>query len=391
MTTTLPHLGQQTLTLQQPRSLVFGAGCSAQCPDDLTRLGLHRILLICTPPVLKLARPLQEAMVSRGMQCLIDESIEDEPSISDFQRILANARSQAIDAVIGLGGGSVLDVAKLVAALLDSEQAVEDVIGIGRLQSRNIHLTCIPTTAGTGSEVSPNAILLDEKDLLKKGIISPTLVPDAAYVDPDLTLSVPPEITSSTGLDALTHCIEAYANRYSHPMVDLFAIKGIELISKHLEIAYRHGDNQAARSALALGSLYGGLCLGPVNTGAVHALAYPLGGTYKVPHGASNALLLPAVLEFNLPAAPDRYAQIALAMGCEAGSTDLETARHGVEHLRHLAQRCGNLSSLSKWGVPQDAIETLAESALTVTRLLKNNPRTLTLDDAIGIYQSVFE
>lgn len=391
MSTTLPHLGQKTLSLQQPRSLVFGSGCAAQCLDELVRFGLHRIGLISTPPVQKHAQSLQATIAEQGMQCFINDTLASEPTLTDCQAILEQARTQAIDAVVGLGGGSVLDVAKLVAALLHSEQTIEDVIGIGRLQDRKTHLTCIPTTAGTGSEVSPNAILLDEKDRLKKGAISPYLIPDAAFVDPDLTMSVPPDVTAATGLDALTHCIEAYANRFAHPMTDLYALKGIELISKHLETAYRHGDNQDAREALALGSLYGGLCLGPVNTGAIHALAYPLGGTYKVPHGASNALLLPAVLSFNLTAAPDRYAQIALAMGCEAGATDLETAQNGVEHLRHLAQCCGNLSTLSQWGVPKNAIETLAESALTVTRLLKNNPRTVTLADAIDIYQSVFE
>lgn len=391
MTGTLPNLGQKMLHLKQPRSIVFGCGCVSQCLEDLIDRQLHRVFLICAPQLLDQIHPIQEAIAAQGMHLVIDDSLIKEPTISDFHRVLDHARKQAVDAVIGMGGGSVLDLAKLVAALLDNPQPIHDIIGINRLQGRKTHLICIPTTAGTGSEVSPNAILLDETDHLKKGAISPWLVPDAAYVDPDLTRSVPPAVTSSTGLDALTHCIEAYANRFAHPMIDLYALKGIELISSNLEIAYRDGDNQAARGALALGSLYGGLCLGPVNTGAVHALAYPLGGTFKVPHGISNALLLPSVLEFNLPAAPDRYAQIALAMGCDSGSSDLETARHGIAHIRDLAQRCGCLPSLSQWDIPQDAIEPMAKSAMTVTRLLKNNPRTLTLDDAISIYQSVFD
>ena len=391
MTGTLAHVGQKMLHLKQPQSIVFGCGCLSQCLEDFKERQLHRLFLVCAPQLLDQIHPLQEAITTQGMHLIIDDSLVNEPDISDLQRVLGHAREQSVDIVIGLGGGSVLDVAKLVAALLDSPQTIHDVIGINRLQARKTSLICIPTTAGTGSEVSPNAILLDETDHLKKGVISPWLVPDAAYVDPNLTFSVPPAVTSSTGLDALTHCIEAYANRFAHPIIDLYALKGIELISSNLESAYRDGDNQAAREALALGSLYGGLCLGPVNTGAVHALAYPLGGTYKVPHGISNALLLPSVLEFNLPAAPERYAQIALSMGCKSGSSDLETARHGIAHLRDLAQRCGCLPSLSQWGIPQDAIESMAQSALSVTRLLKNNPRTLTYDDAIRIYQSVFD
>src|SRR5262249_48336492 len=161
-----------------------------------------------------------------------------------------------------------------------------------------LFLVCLPTTAGTGSEVSPNAILLDEADQLKKGVVSPYLVPDAAYVDPQLTRSVPPSVTAATGLDALTHCIEAYANKFAHPAVDLYALQGVGIIAQNLLRAVRNGGDMEARTELSLGSFYGGLCLGPVNTAAVHALAYPLGGQFHVAHGVSNAVLLPHVIRF---------------------------------------------------------------------------------------------
>jgi alcohol dehydrogenase class IV len=290
--------------------------------------------------------------------------------------------------VVGFGGGSPMDVAKLVAALLASRQDITEAFGIGNLAgARSTYLACLPTTAGTGSEVSPNAVLLDDAAKLKKAAISPQLVPDAAYVDPTLTLTVPPAVTAATGIDALTHCIEAYANKFAHPMVDTFALEGIRLISSNLQRAVEHGDDVAARTAVARGSLYGGMCLGPVNTAAVHALSYPLGSEFHVAHGVSNAVLLPHVLEFNLPAAPHRYADIAVAMGASRSDDDLATARHGLERVRELSRRCGIPAHLADLGVPADAIERMAAAAMTVTRLLDRNVRAVTLPDALDIYR----
>jgi len=268
---------------------------------------------------------------------------------------------------------------------------VTDVWGIGKLESRSLYLACLPTTAGTGSEVSTNAILLDEAEGLKKGVISPHLVPDAAYVDPALTFSVPPPVTAATGMDALTHCIEAYANVNAHPMTDLLALEGVRLIGSNLRHVVANGLDAAGRSAVALGSVYGGLCLGSANTGAVHALAYPLGGEYHVPHGVANAVLLPHVLRFNLQAAPERYAQVAAALGVAVEPDTVAMARKGVERLAELSRACGIPQSLSDLGVPRSAVESMARSAMTVTRLLKNNVRPLTETDAVGIYGEAFQ
>jgi alcohol dehydrogenase class IV len=267
---------------------------------------------------------------------------------------------------------------------------VRETFGINQLAGRSTFLACLPTTSGTGSEVSPNAILLDESEQLKKGIVSPHLVPDAAYVDPALTFTVPPHITAATGIDALTHCIEAYANRFAHPIIDLYALEGIRLIAANVVRAVENGSDSDARTALSLGSLFGGLCLGPVNTGAVHALAYPLGGEFHVAHGVSNSVLLPHVLEFNLPAAPQRYADIALALGVEVGATPEETAHRGLDKLRQLSRQSGIPAGLSDLDVPEEAISRMAESAMKVTRLLKNNVRELTTADAEAIYRAAY-
>jgi alcohol dehydrogenase class IV len=258
------------------------------------------------------------------------------------------------------------------------------------LPARELFLVCLPTTAGTGSEVSPIAVLLDEAEELKKGVVSPHLVPDAAFIDPLLTLSVPPAVTAATGLDALTHCIEAFANKFAHPVTDHYALRGIKLIFENLLPAVRDGKNAEARAALALGSYYGGLCLGPVNTAAVHALSYPLGGKFHIAHGVANALLLPEVLRFNLPAAPGRYAEISTALGVRRNGAVLAAAEQGVEFLAQLSRDCGVPQKLSDLKIPRAAIPAMARAALQVQRLLKNNLRPVTEADAVNIYEATF-
>ncbi len=380
----------RTVTLLQPNKIVFGQGCATQCAKDMSALGLERAFIVTSPPIVGLAEPLAGALREGGAAVSIYAGIATEPSIAAFETTLEAARAFEPDAVIGLGGGSAIDVAKLVAALYDGKQKVRDVFGIGQVAGRALYMASLPTTAGTGSEVTPIAILSDEEERLKKGIVSPHLVPDAAYVDPNLTLSLPPSVTASTGVDALTHCIEAFANRFAHPTVDLYATQGIRLISANVVRAVEHGDDIEARTSMALGSLYGGLCLAPVNTAAVHALAYPLGGEFHVPHGVSNSVLLPHVLRFNLPAAPERYARVALALGLEPGSSDLETAERGLERLFELSQACGIPAGMSNLGVPEDAIPHMAEAAMKVTRLLNNNLREVTVADAEAIYRAAY-
>jgi alcohol dehydrogenase class IV len=202
---------------------------------------------------------------------------------------------------------------------------------------------------------------------------------------------MPPVVTAGTGLDALTHCIEAYTNRFSHPAIDLYALEGIRLIAANLPRAVADGRDLDAREKLALGSMYGGLCLGPVNTAAVHALAYPLGGEFHVAHGISNAVLLPYVMEFNLRACPERYADVALALGAEPRSDPAETARQGVQRVHDIARQCGVPMSLADLNVPRSAVPHMAEAAMRVQRLLKNNPRELTIADATWVYEQAFQ
>jgi alcohol dehydrogenase class IV len=379
----------RTITLLQPRRLTVGIGCLADCIEYLKALSLPTIHIVSSPSLQMTVEDMADNLT--GSIVSIDTGINAEPTIAMFDRALAKARQAKAKCIVGVGGGSVLDVAKLVAAFTDSDQHVEDTFGIGLLNGRTCHLVCMPTTAGTGSEVSPNAILLDEQAKLKKGVVSPHLVPDATFIDPAMTQTMPPAVTASTGLDALTHCIEAYTNKFAHPLVDVYALQGISLCHKFLARAVHHPEDLEAREAMSLASLYGGLCLGPVNTAAVHALAYPLGGEFHVPHGLSNALLLPHVFRYNAQATPARHAAVAAAMGVEPSQDPLETAYRGADRLRRLASECGLTADLSRYNVNPGAIPGMARSAMTVTRLLKNNPREIDEAACIRIYTECFQ
>lgn len=392
----------KAITLLQPQKIVFGTGCIETFTDDYKQMGLQRLFVLTAPPIRPLIEGTLDELKAAGIAVEVFQDIVAEPTVNDFKRILEVARQFRADSVVGIGGGSVLDVTKLVAAFINSDQQVEDCFGTGFIRRKGLWFACLPTTAGTGSEVSPNAILLDERDHLKKGIVSPFLIADAAYVDPKLTWTVPAKVTADTGMDALTHCIEAYTNKFAHPSVDIYALQGIRLIAANLERAVTLArdkkpadlsDNPAyveAREALAFGSLYGGLCLGPVNTAAVHALSYPLGGEFHIPHGLSNAILLPSVMKFNAPANIKRHAEVAIALGCQPGKNDEETAQRGVDFIYRLAAAVGIPDKLTALGIPQTAVDGMAKAAMQVQRLLKNNPREVTEQDARNIYNSLY-
>src|SRR5215472_4463215 len=383
-------MSMRPITFLQPNRLTFGAGCLAEAVTYLAALPSKRIHIVHSFSLASIAEEMQCNLVTAGCTVTTDRAPAGEPTIAAFNSSLARARATDPNCIVGVGGGSALDLAKLLAAFLRNDQRVEDTFGIGLLPSRNCHLVCIPSTSGTGSEVSPNAILLDESAQLKKGVISPYLVPDAAFIDPTLTHSVPPAVTAYTGLDALTHLIEAYTNRFAHPLVDLYALEGIALCARFLPRAVRSPNDAEAREGMSRASLYGGLCLGPVNTAAVHALAYPLGGEFHLPHGLSNAVLLPAVFRFNAEASPERHAAVARALGTAQQSNALDTAFAGAKQLEQLSRDCGVDTNLRQHGIDRSTIPHLATAAMTVQRLLRNNPRDITQADAETIYAQCF-
>jgi len=377
------------IVILNPNCVVFGEGSMQRFVNDFVAKGFKRMFLVTITELQSALIPFLEELKSQGIEIAIDESIVDEPTFDDFNKTLEKAKTFNADSIVGIGGGSVLDVAKLVAAQLKNSQTLDEIKGIGNLKERTTYVACIPTTSGTGSEVSPNAIFVNNQGE-KIGVISPFLVPDAAYIDPVLTVSLPKNVTAATGIDALTHCLEAYTNKFAHPFVDLYALEGIRIIAKYLKRACDDGNDLEARKQVALGSMYGGMCLGPVNTAAVHALSYPLGVEFHIPHGLSNALLLPYVMEFNIEADADKYERIAEVLGAEKKSNSKETALEGVKILKQLIIDCGLPISLSQAGVKEESIAQLAEGAIKVQRLLKNNIREIAVDDAIAIYKAAF-
>lgn len=377
------------IVILNPNRVVFGEGSMQRFVDDFVEKGFKRLFLLSIAELGNTLSPFLKTLASQGVEIVIDESIVVEPTFDDFNKTLEKAVVFNADSVVGIGGGSVLDVAKLVAAQLKNTQTLDEIKGIGNLKERQTYVACIPTTSGTGSEVSPNAIFVNELGE-KVGIISPYLVPDAAYIDPVLTVSLPRGITAATGIDALTHCLEAYTNKFAHPFVDLYALEGVRLIAKYLKRACDNGADLEARTQVALGSMYGGMCLGPVNTAAVHALSYPLGVEYHIPHGLSNALLLPYVMEYNIEADADKYERIAEVLGAEKKATSKETALEGVKIMKQLIADCGLPTTLGEAGVKETSITQLAEGAVKVQRLLKNNIREIAVDDAVAIYKAAF-
>ena len=381
---------QQHLSIHFPGRLIFGNGCLAGLPAELQQIGCKNIFIITIGPLLGNLSLIINKLRSNGTNVALNTSILQEPTFNDFEKLLSAAKAVSPDTIVGIGGGSVLDVAKLIAAQLDNDQQLTDIVGIGLLKQRAKKLICVPATSGTGSEVSPNAILVDDSDNQKKGIISPYLVPDIVYVDPILTVSVPAAITAATGLDALTHCLEAYTNKFAQPFIDIYAFEGMRLIAANLLQAVNNGADPEARTHVAMGSLLGGFCLGPVNTAGVHALSYPLGSMFHLPHGLSNALLLPYVMEYNMVAAPARYANVAIALGCTRCNTDEETAKAGVEKIRELIAHCGIPARLRDVNIDKDAIPQMATDAMKIQRLLKNNPRPIIEEDAIHLYNQAY-
>jgi alcohol dehydrogenase len=378
----------QNISLNIPGTIEFGLGKIETLQDHLRQN--RRIFFLVDEPVLALVSPIFEEIKKRGVAVKVSTEVIPEPPFESLEALLAPVKAFDPDVVVGIGGGSTMDLAKLVAVLFTGEQRIEEIIGIDNVIGRTVKLITVSTTSGTGSEVTPIAVLTDARAGLKKGVVSKHIIPDVAIVDPELTIGMPSFLTAVTGMDAMTHCIEAYTNRFAHPIIDALALEGIKMISRSLEDAVKNGTDKKARTEMALGSLYGGLCLGPVNTAAVHALAYPLGGIYKISHGVSNSVLLPFVMNYNFPSCITRYAEIGRAMGLENQSSDESLARSAIDEIRKLSDRCQIPGSLKALDVPESAIPEMAVAAMEVQRLLQNNPREVGIQDAKDIYEKAY-
>ena len=381
-------------TFNTSPSIRFGDGLLDDIGAMLAADG-HRNAFIVTDPGMMATGIVARAMSSldaAGIVTGLYSDVEADPPEAVVHAAVDAARAADADMIIGLGGGSSLDVAKLVALLLPGHQALADAYGVGNANAPRLPLLLVPTTAGTGSEVTPISIVTTGKSE-KMGVVSPVILPDIALLDPGLTLSVPPHVTAATGIDAMVHAIEAYASTSANnnPISRQLAVQALGLLGGAVEAAVRDGDNRQARADMLLGSMLAGQAFANSPVAAVHALAYPIGGHFKIPHGLSNALVLAHVLRFNAVVAPGPYAEIApVVFPALADMGPQEAAAAFAEEMADLAARCGLEARLRDVGIPADALDLLARDAMNQTRLLVNNPRAVDEQDARAIYQAAW-
>ena len=365
------------------------------------RLGEHlaqrfpaarRALLVTDPGFLKtgLVDAPAASLRAAGIEVGVYSGVVADPPEHIVHEAVAAARGHAADIVIGLGGGSSMDVAKLIAVLAGGGQELGSIYGIGNVRGGRLPLVQIPTTAGTGSEVTDIAIVTTGATT-KMGVVAPQLYADLALLDAELTLGLPPPVTAATGIDAMVHAIEAYTSRHKkNPLSDILARKALGLLSANLIAACENGRDLAARQAMLLGAMLAGQAFSNAPVAAVHALAYPIGGTFHVPHGLSNSLVLPHVLRFNLPAAAVLYAELAEIVVPQVSGSVEARAEALVVAMQQIAAITGIERTLQQVGIKETDLDQLADDAMLQTRLLGNNPRTVTRDDARAIYAAAF-
>lgn len=355
----------------------------------------QRVLIVTDPGItqLGLLNDVLPGFLTSGMSVEVFDQVVADPPEKVVLAAIHQARAMNAQLIIGFGGGSSMDVAKLVALLAHphTSQSLADVYGVDNAKGQRLPLIQVPTTAGTGSEVTQIAIITTG-ETTKTGVVSPLLLPDLAVLDAELTLGLPPAVTAATGIDAMVHAIEAYTSKSKkNPLSDMLAREALRLLAGNLDEAVHNGSNREARQAMLLGSLLAGQAFANAPVAAVHALAYPLGGHFHIPHGLSNALVLPSVIAFNAPAAEALYAELAplLVPDCTPGDAASLTDQL-ITALSQLSPRCNLPSRLRDAGVPEDSLEMLAKDAMLQQRLLVNNPREVTEADALAIYRQAY-
>jgi alcohol dehydrogenase class IV len=371
--------------------LITGAAAIEQLSAELTRLNVQNPLIV-TDAILVQSGTVDLALAQLGGRRYgVFDQVKPEPEISIVEDCTRAYREGGHDGLIGVGGGSAIDIAKGVAAFAGHEGSLGELFGVDQVKRKGPPLIAIPTTAGTGSEVTNVAIFSDKQAQLKKGIVSDYLLPDVALVSPLMTLTCPRSVTAASGVDALVHAIEAYLSVNASPITDAIALGAIKLIVKALPKAYANPSSLQAREDMATASLMAGMAFGNAGVGAVHALAYPLGGRFNIAHGVSNALLLPYVMEWNKLACVERMRDIAEAMGVRvAHLSDKDAADLAVKAMADLCAAVEIPTGLRSFNVPEDAIPAMAEEASKIERLMRNNPRTLTAVDIEKIYRAAY-
>lgn len=380
---------QTQYTLSVPGSVISGPGCINQLPQLILAEGKQNVALFADIGALKSGSidSVIQALKGTFPSVTLISNVPPEPEDRQVREIFGQVKDCGADVIVAIGGGSVMDTSKIIAAMLTNPGYYEDLTDKTKIVNRGAPLFAAPTSAGTGAEATPNAIVLIPEKKLKVGVVHPYFLPCKVLLDPELTRSLPQSVTASTGLDAFCHCIETYISRKSNPFARLFSLKGLELITKYLRRAYADGNDMEAREGMLLAAFYGGVAITASSTVAVHALSYPLGGSYRIPHGISNAILLPFVMRYNMDAIGDCVPEIAEAMGI--GKECLTVEQLGERIVAEIFALCRDVripDNLRSFGVEEKDLEFLTVSASEVHRLLDQNPKDMSLDDIRSIY-----
>ncbi len=372
--------------------IVMGAGSLKGLPDEIRRLDGSKVFIITDPGLVQagIIKRVENLLSEAGIAFGRFDKVEPDPRFEIVLDALAQLKAEGADIVLGIGGGSSLDIAKVSAIMATNTGSIDSYFGIDLVPKPGLKKILIPTTAGTGSEVTPIAILSDNNEKLKKGIVSSHLLPDTALLDPELTVGLPSKVTAATGMDALIHAIESYTSKNATSITDVLAVQAMDLIYNNIRTACANGSNIEARSKMLEGSLLAGMAFTNAGVTAVHAFAYPIGAEFHIPHGIANTIMLIPVMEFNLMGNFSKFADIAGIFGEDTeGLTERRAAKLAVQALVELAEDLGVPRHLSEFGIIEEDIPGLAEGVMKVTRLLTNNPRDLTFEDAKNIYRSV--
>ena len=381
----------RTLSFNTTKSILMERGAASRLAAHVKAMACRSVLLVTDAGVVgaRLLEPVLAGFEREDVRVSVFAEVQADPPEAVILAAVQAAKACEADCVVGLGGGSSLDAAKLAALLARSGEALAEVYGINRTKGPRLPLILVPTTAGTGSEVTAVSVVTTgagEKNI----VISPMLMPDLALLDADLTLGLPAHVTAATGIDAMVHAVEAYTSRHlKNPLSDALAREALGLLSANLRRACRKGSDGVARENMLLGACLAGMAFANAPVAAVHALAYPIGARFHVPHGVSNALVLGAVMRFNMEAAAPLYAELADIVLPGIARSDAGKAAALAEHLGGLAGELGLPTRLREVGIGEADIEALAHDAMNQTRLLANNPREVRLEDARRLYQEV--
>lgn len=394
----------QGFTFNTVAQLIAKPHCVEDVGMTLRQLGVSTVFFVTDPMIVELglAKSALKSLSAARVEVVLYQDVQADPPEQVVRDAVAKAKQAGVDGVIGFGGGSSMDVAKLIALLANPEQSqsLTDIYGVGKITGKRLPLVQIPTTAGTGSEVTAVAIVSAEEDAqgetTKMGVVSPVLYADVAMLDATLTLGLPAEITAVTAIDAMVHAIEAYTSKHlKNTYSDMLAVQGLSLLDSHFAHAMSQGKDIGVRHQMLLGACMAGQAFANAPVAAVHALAYPLGGFYHLSHGLTNSLVLLEVLRFNMADADAEslYADLYRALDPLAASkltTDASCAKALLVRLQQHIHTGGFKTRLRDYDIPRKDLSKLAGAAMKQTRLLKNNPRELTEDDAFRIYEAVY-